>query len=264
MGVGTVAAGVAKGSADMVLISGHDGGTGAAPITSIKTAGVPWELGLSETHQTLLLNNLRSRIAVQVDGQLRTGRDVAIGALLGAEEFGFATAPLIVCGCIMMRKCHNNTCPVGVATQDPELRKQFKGKPEHVINFFRFIAMELREIMAELGIRTLNEMIGRVDLLEVDDANRTWKTKDVDLSPILYRPELPSRFGHRKTQEQADQTVDVLDRRIIETVKDTLDDQKPIKSTFEIGNVDRSVGTMLSGEVVERFGKEGLAEDTIH
>jgi len=202
VGVGTVAAGVAKGSADMVLISGHDGGTGASPISSIKTAGIPWELGLAETQQTLLLNNLRSRIAVQVDGQMRTGRDVAIAALLGAEEFGFATAPLVVCGCIMMRKCHNNTCPVGVATQDPELRKHFKGKPEHVINFFRFIAEEVREIMAQLGFRTVDEMIGRVDMLEVSKENRHWKRENLNLSPILYRPELPARFARRKTEEQ--------------------------------------------------------------
>lgn len=262
-GVGTIAAGVAKGSADMVLISGHDGGTGAAAITSVKTAGVPWELGLSETHQTLLLNNLRSRIAVQVDGQLRTGRDVAIGALLGAEEFGFATAPLIVCGCIMMRKCHNNTCPVGVATQDPELRKHYKGKPEHVISYFRFIAMELREIMAELGLRTLNEMVGRVDLLEIDNDNRNWKTKDVDLSSILYKPELPSRFGHRKTENQADQTAGVLDRKLIDLAKSSLLNQEAVVIDKEVRNIDRSVGTMLSGRIVETYGKEGLREDTI-
>ncbi|MFZ5967781.1 MAG: glutamate synthase large subunit [Bacillota bacterium] len=263
VGVGTVAAGVAKGSADMVLISGHDGGTGASPITSIKTAGVPWELGLAETHQTLLLNNLRSRIAVQVDGQMRTGRDVVIGALLGAEEFGFATAPLVVCGCIMMRKCHNNTCPVGVATQDPELRKHFKGDPEHVINFFRFIAMEVREIMAELGFRTMDEMIGRTDTLEVDRKNRHWKTKDLDVNAILYRPELPIRFGQRKMEEQKDQTMDVLDRKLIETAKPALEKGKKIDGLFEIKNIDRTVGAMLSGEVTNRYGKEGLAEDTI-
>lgn len=263
VGVGTVAAGVAKGSADMVVISGHDGGTGASPITSIKTAGVPWELGLSETHQTLLLNNLRSRIAIQVDGQMRTGRDVVIGTLLGAEEFGFATAPLVVCGCIMMRKCHNNTCPVGVATQDPELRKHFKGKPEHVINFFRFLAMEAREIMSELGFRTIDEMVGRVDMLEVNDSNRHWKTKNLDLSPIFYSPELPSSFGRRKTIEQEDQTKDVLDKTILNIIRPIIEKGKKVSGNFKIKNTDRSVGTMLSGEIIKRFGKEGLPEDTI-
>lgn len=262
-GVGTIAAGVAKGSADMVLISGHDGGTGAAAITSVKSAGVPWELGLSETHQTLLLNNLRSRIAVQVDGQLRTGRDVAIGALLGAEEFGFATAPLIVCGCILMRKCHNNTCPVGVATQDPELRKHFTGKPEHVINFFRFIAMELREIMAKLGIKSLKDMVGRVDLLEINRDNDTWKTQDVNLETILYSPELPSRFGTRQTKLQDDQTLRVLDRELIEAAYMTINDAHPSNLKSDISNTDRSVGAMLSGVLVKKYGKEGLPEDTL-
>lgn len=263
VGVGTVAAGVAKGSADMVLISGHDGGTGASPISSIKTAGVPWELGLAETQQTLLLNNLRSRIAVQVDGQMRTGRDVVIGALLGAEEFGFATAPLIVCGCIMMRKCHNNTCPVGVATQDPELRKHFKGKPEHVINFFRFIAMEMREIMSELGFRTVDEMVGRVDRLEVNEGNRHWKTQDLDLSKVLYRPELPMRFGQRKTVDQEDPTINAIDKKLIKMAEIALEGGEGIRKTFEIKNTDRAVGAMISGEIVKRHGKEGLTEDAI-
>ncbi|WP_432665850.1 glutamate synthase large subunit [Wukongibacter baidiensis] len=264
IGVGTVAAGVAKGSADMVLISGHDGGTGAAPITSTKTAGVPWELGLAETQQTLLINNLRSRIAVQVDGQMRTGRDVVVGALLGAEEFGFATAPLVVCGCIMMRKCHNNTCPVGVATQDPELRKHFKGKPEHVINFFRFIAMEVREIMSELGFRTVDEMVGRVDVLETNESNRHWKTKDLDLSSILYRPELPRRFGHRKTIDQKDQTAEVLDKKLIEIASPLIKTRGKISASFAIKNTDRSVGAMISGKVIETAGKKGLPQDTIN
>ncbi|QZY54227.1 glutamate synthase large subunit [Crassaminicella profunda] len=262
-GVGTVAAGVAKGSADMVLISGHDGGTGASPLTSLKTAGMPWELGLAETQQTLLLNNLRSRISVQVDGQMRTGRDVVIGALLGAEEFGFATAPLVVCGCIMMRQCHNNTCPVGVATQDPELRKHFQGKPEHVINFFRFIAMEVREIMSELGFKTMDEMVGRVDLLHVNEANRHWKTKDLDLNAILYRPELPVRFGQRKTENQADPTIDILDRKLLEITKPALEKKEKVKESFPIQNIDRTVGAMLSGQITKLYGKEGLPEDTI-
>lgn len=263
VGVGTVAAGVAKGSADMVLISGHDGGTGASPISSIKTAGAPWELGLAETQQTLLLNNLRSRIAVQVDGQMRTGRDVVIGALLGAEEFGFATAPLIVCGCIMMRKCHNNTCPVGVATQDPELRRHFKGKPEHVINFFRFIAMEIREIMSKLGFRTMNEMVGRVDMLEINEDNKHWKTKNLDLSSILYRPELPKRFGKRKTVEQEDQTANVIDKKLIQIAQSSLKSGEKVSKSLEIKNTDRSVGAMLSGEITKKYGKKGLIEDTI-
>ncbi len=262
-GVGTVAAGVAKGSADMVLISGHDGGTGASPVTSIKTAGVPWELGLAETQQTLLLNNLRSRIAVQVDGQMRTGRDVAVGILLGAEEFGFASAPLVVCGCIMMRKCHNNTCPVGVATQDPELRKHFQGKPEHVERFFRFIAAEVREIMAALGFRTVDEMVGRVDMLEVNEKNRHWKTENLNLSAVLYRPELPTRFAVRKTEEQKNQTMHVLDKKLIEAATPALESGKKIQAAFEVRNTDRSLGAMLSGEVTKRYGSEGLPEDTI-
>lgn len=263
VGVGTIAAGVAKGTADMVLISGHDGGTGASPVTSIKTAGMPWELGLAETQQTLRLNNLRNRIAVQVDGQMRTGRDIMIGALLGAEEFGFSTAPLVVCGCIMMRKCHNNTCPVGVATQDPELRKNFQGKPEHLINYFRFLAMEVREIMAELGIRKFDELVGRVDLLEVNDNNRNWKTKDLDLESILYNPELPGRFGLRKTQDQDDVTKDIMDLKMIESAKASIEKGEKVKETFEINNVNRTVGAMLSGKVTKKWGGEGLPEDTI-
>ncbi|ATW28798.1 glutamate synthase subunit alpha [Candidatus Formimonas warabiya] len=262
-GVGTVAAGVAKGSADMVLISGHDGGTGASPVSSIKTAGIPWEIGLAETQQTLLLNNLRSRIAVQVDGQMRTGRDVAISILLGAEEFGFSTAALVVCGCIMMRKCHNNTCPVGVATQDPELRKYFQGKPEHVINFFGFIARELREIMADLGFRTVDEMVGRVDMLEVNERNRHWKTKELDLSAILYRPELPVRFAQRKTEEQKNQTRDILDRQLIELAQPALEKGEKVQGIFEVKNTDRTIGAMLSGEVAKRYGSKGLPQDTI-
>lgn len=262
-GVGTVAAGVAKGSADMVLISGHDGGTGASPISSIKTAGIPWELGLSETQQTLLLNNLRSRIAVQVDGQMRTGRDVVIGALLGAEEFGFATAPLVVCGCIMMRKCHNNTCPVGVATQDPELRKNFKGKPEHLINYFRFIATEVREIMAQLGFKTFDEMVGRVDLLEINEKNRHWKTKDLKLDAILYRPELPARFGQRKTEELKNKAIGTLAKKLVETAWPAVEKGKKTEGVFTVKNTDRTIGALLSGEVTKHWGSAGLPEDTI-
>ncbi|MEL7567132.1 MAG: glutamate synthase large subunit [Dehalobacterium sp.] len=263
VGVGTVAAGVAKGSADMVLISGHDGGTGASPISSIKTAGIPWELGLSETQQTLLLNNLRSRIAVQVDGQMRTGRDVVIGALLGAEEFGFATAPLVVCGCIMMRKCHNNTCPVGVATQDPELRKYFQGKPEHVINYFRFIATEVREIMARLGFRTFDEMIGRVDVLEVNEKNRHWKTKNLNLDAILYRPELPARFGQRKTEKQSNKSISALAKKLVEVAHLSVEKGEKTEGVFNVKNTDRTIGTLLSGEVTKHWGSKGLPEDTI-
>jgi len=262
-GVGTVAAGVAKGSADMVLISGHDGGTGASPISSIKTAGVPWELGLAETQQTLLLNDLRSRTAVQIDGQMRTGRDVVIGALLGAEEFGFATAPLVVCGCIMMRQCHNNTCPVGVATQDPELRKHFTGKPEHVIAFFRFIAEETREIMAQLGFRTMDEMIGRVDLLEVNEANRHWKSRNLDLSAILYRPELPARFAQRQTEIPENKAVSDLARQILVLAQPALAGGSPVTAAFPVKNTDRAIGALLSGQIAKEYGSSGLPEDTV-
>ncbi|MFL6559680.1 MAG: glutamate synthase-related protein, partial [Bacillus sp. (in: firmicutes)] len=202
VGVGTIAAGVAKGRADLVLISGYDGGTGAAPRTSLKHAGLPWEIGLAETHQTLLLNRLRDRIVVETDGKMMTGRDVVIASLLGAEEYGFATAPLVVLGCILMRVCHLDTCPVGVATQNPELRKKFTGEPEHVANFMRFIAMEVRELMAELGFRTINEMIGRTDILETNKAITHWKTKGIDLSALLYQPEVPKHVSRYATVEQ--------------------------------------------------------------
>ena len=201
-GVGTVAAGVAKAHSDVVLISGHDGGTGASPLTSLKHAGLPWELGLAETQQVLVLNKLRDRIVVQVDGQLKTGRDVVIGALLGAEEYGFATAPLVVMGCVMMRVCHLNTCPVGIATQDPELRKKFTGRPEFVENFFRFIAQEVRELMAELGFRTMDEMIGRADCLDVGAAVDHWKANGLDLAPLLHVPDLPASVARRRVREQ--------------------------------------------------------------
>ncbi|WP_105615150.1 glutamate synthase large subunit [Vallitalea okinawensis] len=263
VGVGTVAAGVAKGHADVVLISGHDGGTGASPVSSIKYAGIPWELGLAETQQTLLMNDLRSRITVQADGQMKTGRDVAIATLLGAEEFGFATAALIVSGCIMMRKCQKNTCPVGVATQDPELRKLFKGKPEHLINYFTFIASELREIMASLGIKTVEEMVGRVDLLEANNSNRHWKTKQLDLSTILYRPELPARIQPRKIYDQDHGLDTILDRSLVEDYRSLSQRKKKVEGNYPIMNTDRSVGAMLSGQVSIDHGSDGLPEDTL-
>jgi glutamate synthase domain-containing protein 2/glutamate synthase domain-containing protein 3 len=262
-GVGTVAAGVAKAHADVVLISGHDGGTGASPLTSIKHGGVPWELGLAETQQVLMLNGLRDRIVVQVDGQLKTGRDVVIAALMGAEEFGFATAPLVVSGCVMMRVCHLNTCPVGVATQDPELRKNFTGKPEFVVNFFRFIAQEVREYMAELGFPTMEEMIGRVDRLNVRPAVDHWKAKGIDFSTILHEPDVPSdavRFCVRKQEHGLERA---LDNELIERCADALEHRKKISVTLPIRNVHRTVGTMLGYEVTRRYGAEGLPDDTI-
>ncbi|HEY2609526.1 MAG TPA: glutamate synthase-related protein, partial [Reyranella sp.] len=263
VGVGTVAAGVSKARADHVTISGFEGGTGASPLTSLTHAGSPWEIGLAETQQTLVLNGLRGRIAVQVDGGLRTGRDVAIGALLGADEFGFATAPLIAAGCIMMRKCHLNTCPVGVATQDPVLRKRFTGLPEHVINYFFFVAEELREIMARLGFRTLNDMIGRVDRLDMRGAVDHWKAGGVDLSKLLYVA--PARPGVAIwNSERQDHGLDkALDHRLIEAAQPALDRGEPVLVELPIGNVNRTVGAMLSGEVARRTGHTGLAEDTI-
>lgn len=264
VGVGTVAAGVSKAHADVVLISGYDGGTGAAPISSIKYAGLPWELGLSETQQTLLMNDLRSRIVVQADGQMKTGRDVAIACLMGAEEFGFATAALVVSGCIMMRKCQKNTCPVGVATQDPELRQYFKGKPEHVINFFTFIATELREIMAELGFSTISEMVGRVDMLEVNRSLLHWKSSKVDFSAILYKPELPSRIGAYCSGAQEHGLEDIFDRRLIADAKPALENGEKIYKEYETRNIYRTVGTMLAGEVATVTKGRYLPEDTIH
>jgi len=263
VGVGTIAAGVAKAKADVILISGHDGGTGASPLTSLKYAGVPWELGLSETQQVLLLNDLRSRVRIQTDGQLKTGRDVVIAALLGAEEFGFSTAPLVVSGCIMMRKCHLNTCPVGVATQDPELRKKFTGKPEHLIKYFFFVAEEVRELMASLGFRTIDEMIGRVDILEVNNAVRHWKTQGVDLSAILYKPNLPQRIASHKVIEQDHNIDKALDHELIAVAKEALLKGTPVTANFTIKNVNRTVGTMLSGEIAKRYGEKGLPENTI-
>ena len=229
--MGTVAAGVAKAHSDVVLISGHDGGTGASPLTSLKHAGLPWELGLAETQQVLVLNKLRDRIVVQVDGQMKTGRDVVIGALLGAEEFGFATAPLVVMGCIMMRVCHLNTCPVGIATQDPELRKKFTGSPEMVENFFRFIAEEVRELMAELGFRTFNEMIGRADCLDIEGAVNHWKAKGLDLRPLLHQPNLPDTVARRRVIEQDHGLSEALDNDLIRAAMPALEHKQPVDLT---------------------------------
>ncbi len=263
VGVGTVAAGVAKAHADHVTISGNDGGTGASPLTSIMNAGSFWELGLAETHQTLVLNRLRGRISVQVDGGLRTGRDVVIGALLGADEFGFATAALISSGCIMMRKCHLNTCPVGVATQDPELRKRFTGQPEHVINFFSFIAEEVREIMAELGFRTFNEMIGRMDRLNSRDAIDHWKAKGLNFSRLFAKPKVDEQVALFKCEEQDHGLDKALDNTLIEQAQAALENKIPVTIETPIHNVNRSVGAMLSGEIAKRYGHVGLPEDTI-
>ncbi len=263
VGVGTVAAGVSKAHADVVLISGDSGGTGAAPLSSIKHAGIPWELGLAETQQVLLLNDLRSRIRVQTDGKLQTGRDVVIAALLGAEEFGFATAPLITMGCIMIRKCHLNTCPVGIATQDPELRKRFQGQPEHVINFFFFLAEQVREHMAKLGFRTVNEMVGRVDMLETHLAIDHWKAKGIDLASILYHPPLPARVARHCIHKQDHGLEQALDHRLIDLAQPALDDRQPVEVSLPIRNIHRTVGAMLGGEVVRRYGSQGLPEETI-
>jgi glutamate synthase (ferredoxin) len=265
VGVGTIAAGVAKGHADVVLISGHDGGTGASPQTSIKHSGLPWELGLAETHQTLLLNNLRSRIVVEVDGQLKTGRDVVIGALLGGEEFGFATTTLIVLGCVMMRACHLDTCPVGVATQNPELRKKFTGDPSHVVNFLRFIAQDMREIMAKLGVRTVAELIGRTEFLKQKESIDHWKAKGIDLSAVLYQAQVGADVG-RYCQISQIHGVDIgLDNEILFLeAYPALHERQSVSAIVPITNSDRAAGTMLGSEVTRRFGKEGLPEDTIY
>ncbi|HUD48991.1 MAG TPA: glutamate synthase large subunit [Candidatus Baltobacteraceae bacterium] len=264
VGVGTIAAGVAKAHADVVLISGHDGGTGASPQTSIKHAGVPWELGLAETHQTLVLNNLRSRIAVETDGQLKTGRDVVIATLLGAEEFGFATAPLVALGCIMMRVCHLNTCPVGVATQNPELRKNFKGDPAHAVNFMRFIGQEVRELMAQLGFKTINSMIGRTDLLEPREAIDHWKARGLDFTNILYQPRVPDDVGRYCQIAQDHGLEKALDNtRLLQLCEPALMRKEKVTAALEIKNVNRVVGTILGSEITRRHGVEGLPEDTI-
>ncbi|MEZ5291604.1 MAG: glutamate synthase large subunit [Vicinamibacterales bacterium] len=262
-GVGTVAAGVAKARADVVLISGHDGGTGASPLTSLKHAGVPWELGLAETQQVLRMNGLRDRIVVQVDGQMKTGRDVVVAALLGAEEFGFATAPLVVMGCVMMRVCHLNTCPVGIATQDPELRKAFTGTPEVVETFFRFLADEVRELMAGLGFRTLDEMVGRVDCLDFAPAVDHWKARGLDLTPLLHEPDLPAAAARRRTRAQDSDLQRLLDHTLIAQAAPALERRQPVEIALPIRNTDRTVGTRLGYEVTSRYGGVGLPTDTI-
>ncbi|MEP6962186.1 MAG: glutamate synthase large subunit, partial [Acidobacteriota bacterium] len=263
-GVGTVAAGVAKAHADVILIAGYDGGTGASPLTSLKHAGGPWELGLAETQQTLVLNDLRSRVRLQTDGKLQTGRDVAIAALLGAEEFGFSTAPLVSLGCIMMRKCHLNTCPVGIATQDPVLRKKFTGKPENVINYFFFVAEQLREIMAKLGFRRVDEMVGRSDKLQMQAGVEHWKAKGLDFSELLYHPQVPSSVGRRCMIAQDHGLEAALDAKMIDHAKPALEDRTPVEFVLPIRNVDRTVGAMLSGEIARKYGAEGLDPGTIH
>jgi glutamate synthase (NADPH/NADH) large chain len=264
VGVGTVAAGVAKAKADHVTISGHDGGTGASPWSSIKHAGTPWELGLSETQQTLVLNRLRGRIAVQADGQMKTGRDVVVGALLGADEFGFATAPLVAQGCIMMRKCHLNTCPVGVATQDPVLRKKFQGKPEHVINYFFFVAEEARELMARLGIRRFNDLIGRSELLDMKKGIEHWKARGLDFSRVFHRPQVGPEVARYNSERQDHGLDKALDHRLIELARPALERRENVTIEMPIRNINRTVGTMLSGEIAKRYGHDGLADDTIH
>src|SRR5580698_8297433 len=263
VGVGTVAAGVAKAHADVVLISGYDGGTGASPLTSLKHAGIPWELGLSETQQVLVLNDLRSRVRIQTDGKLQTGRDVTIAALLGAEEFGFSTSPLVSMGCIMMRKCHLNTCPVGIATQDPALRAKFQGTPENVINFFFFIAEEVRQWMSKLGFRKMDEMIGHVDRLEMRRAVEHWKARGLDFSAILHNPQVPRRVGRRCLIAQDHGLNEALDYQLIEHAKPALDHKTPVEFSVPIRNVHRTVGAMLSGEIARRYGSAGLPDDTI-
>jgi glutamate synthase domain-containing protein 3 len=264
VGVGTVAAGVSKAKSDHVTISGHDGGTGASPWSSIKHAGTPWELGLAETQQTLVLNRLRGRIAVQVDGQIKTGRDVVIGAILGADEFGFATAPLVVSGCIMMRKCHLNTCPVGVATQDPVLRKKFSGKPEYVVNYFFFVAEEVRELMARLGIRKFNDLIGRTGLLDTKKGIEHWKAKGLDFSRIFQMPDMPAEVSRYHREQQDHSLEKALDNRLIELARPALERGEKVSIEMPIRNVNRTVGTMLSYEIARRYGHDGLPDDTIH
>lgn len=263
-GVGTIAAGVAKAHADHILISGHDGGTGASPLSSMQHAGLPWELGLSEAHQTLVKNKLRSRVRIQTDGQIRTGRDLAIATLLGAEEWGVATAALIVEGCIMMRKCHLNTCPVGIATQDPNLRKLFTGNPEDVINFFRFLAMDFRQHMADLGFRTVNEMVGQADVLKMRDNIENWKAKTLDLTKVLFREVDGEKDGLFKATEQDHGLESILDHELIKQAIPAMESKNPTFASFDISNTDRAVGTMLSNEITKRFQAEGLPKSTLH
>jgi glutamate synthase (NADPH/NADH) large chain len=263
-GVGTIAAGVTKAKADVVLIAGFDGGTGASPLSSIKHTGLPWELGLAETHQTLVKNKLRSRVIVQADGQMKTGRDIAIAALLGAEEWGVATAALVVEGCIMMRKCHMNTCPVGVATQDPELRKRFKGNPDHVVTFFEFITQELREIMAELGYRTVDEMIGQVDALTMRKNINHWKFKNLDLSGVLYKEPAEEGVGLYNTETQDHGLANVLDWKLLEAAQPAIQKQQKVNASFTIKNTDRTAGTIVSNEITKVYKAAGLPDGTIH
>ncbi|HWE80847.1 MAG TPA: glutamate synthase-related protein, partial [Gaiellaceae bacterium] len=263
MGVGTVAAGVAKCNSDHVLISGHDGGTGASPLSSVHYAGIPWEIGLAETQQTLVMNDLRSRIWVQTDGQLKTGRDVVIAALLGADEMGFSTAPLVATGCVMMRACHLNTCPVGIATQDPELRSRFAGTPEHVVNFFFFVAEEARKIMASLGIARFEDLIGRVDLLEADDAVDHWKARGIDLTNLLHMPDVPRGTPLRRVRGQESPLGSALDWELIGVAERAIEHREPVTSEMEVRNVNRAVGGLLSNAVTVAHGAEGLPEGTI-
>ena len=263
VGVGTIAAGVAKAKADVILISGFDGGTGASPLTSLKHAGLPWELGIAEAQQTLVLNDLRGRVVIECDGQLKTGRDVAVACLLGAEEFGFSTAPLVASGCIMMRACHLNTCPVGIATQDPELRKNFKGKPEHVINFMYFVAQELREIMASLGFRTIDEMVGQSQKLNMMDAIDHFKYKGIDLSKILYRPNVGEKVPIRNIEKQDHNLEKVLDFKILKSAKLAIDKKIKMDLDFKIKNTDRTVGAILSNEISKIHGKNALPKNTL-
>ena len=264
VGVGTVAAGVAKANADHVTISGHDGGTGASPQSSVQSAGVPWEIGLAETQQTLLLNDLRSRITVEVDGQMKTGRDVVIGALLGADEFGFSTAPLIAMGCIMMRVCHLNTCPVGIATQDPELRARFRGTPDHVTAYLMFIAEEVRGIMAKLGVRRFEDLIGHTELLETDDAIDHWKSRGVDLSMVLSTPDLPPDMPRSRTRPQVPVLDDALDWELLELCAPAIESGEQVRQgPIPLRNVNRTVGGILSGEIARRHGPRGLPEGAI-
>ena len=263
-GIGTVAAGVAKAKSDHIVVAGHDGGTGASPISSVKHAGTPWELGLAETQQTLVLNQLRGRVIVQVDGQMKTGRDVLIGALLGADEFGFATAPLVVEGCIMMRKCHLNTCPVGVATQDPELRKKFSGQPEHVVNYFFFVAEELRELMASMGMAKLSDLIGRSDLLDMKAGIEHWKIQGLNFDKVFHQVDMPATVSRKHNDVQNHNLVNALDNQLIIFAKDALELQQKVVIDLPISNTNRTVGTMLSNQVATRYGSEGLADDTIN
>ena len=263
-GVGTVAAGVAKAKSDHIVIAGHDGGTGASPISSIKHAGGPWELGLAETQQTLVLNQLRGRVVMQVDGQIKTGRDVLIGALLGADEFGFATAPLVVEGCIMMRKCHLNICPVGVATQDPELRKRFTGQPEHVVNYFFFVAEEVRELMAAMGIAKFEDLIGRADLLDMQAGIDHWKISGLDFKKIFHLPEMPTSVSRKNNDVQDHGLVNALDNKLMALANNALETGTKVVLDIPISNTNRTVGTMLSNQVATRYGSTGLPDDTIH